>query len=528
MSEDNSINAGSIPHRKYEQFQNFGHNIHFSPEETWEPSTVEELQQIVKDASKQGKKIRVAGSTHSWSPLWYRGKDKDGWIVKMTKFKKVKQYKNPQGALLVTVGAGVTVGELVKDEIQQRYCIPASVLVTGVTMAGVVSTGCRGTGYHEPLVSDYLYSISMVLSDGTKRTFTTENGEIFEAAKISLGLFGIIYKMTFRVEPMPVVRVKDMKLKIEDVFDRKDPSKLREIVTSYDHTEFLWFPLNYQGVVWVKTFNRSEGHDPQNTPCDEWEKNLIGFFSVLYSRFVDFAENKLDPRTTPKFASEFVAALDTQDTYQDLSYAIHYQANLSNLPPTCNVEVVMKIEDNFSNVVNAFLDVVQKTKQEAANGKFPLNLAFGLKCLGRSTALLAPNYSTDPADHFAFIEFESYTDTPGFHDFTRSILIPWMQENPKWQVKPHWPKNWQMLNNQSFKIDRYIRDTYQENLVKFTEIRDQLDPGKMFLNHDLERLFYPPTEELKHFHEVLGKEIDQVESQLKEVFRQKHQLSHAT
>jgi len=513
------------PHQKDQKFHNWGQNINAVPEIIWEPETLDDLIYIVKEANVKKRRIRAVGDGHSWSPLWWRGRAPDGWIVKSSKINHVKVHED---LTKLTVGCGASIEQLMKAEIKHRVCIPTSVVLTAVLLGGVVSTGSHGTGYNQPIIGDYVHSITMVMWDGTMKVLSKEDGEVFEAAKCSLGSFGLIYEITFNVVPQPVVHVQDKKLKISEVFDRADPSKIKELVLNNDYVEIFWFPLNKQGELWVKLFNYAPGKEPHNTPC-EAVGNLMGWAQAQYAKWVALVEGKIHPSAVTKFSTEFQALLDSQDTYQDLSWAMHFQPELEVFPPTDDTEVAFKIDSNFSNVVEAFLGIIELTERYAANGKYPLNLVLECRFLKNTQQLLSPGYEPEGSDvHHCYLEIESYANTQHYNEFARDCFIPWFTKHPSWKALPHWPKNWQVLNDpgQSFSIDRYLRATYGENLVKFAQIRDKIDPHRIFLNNTLEDLLYPDeVEELTAFHSELSSDIKEIEQRLKAIQTEKVQLA---
>ncbi len=59
----------NIPFRANYRWQNHGRNLSSTVARYYEPTSVSEIQQIVKEARQNGRKVRVVGDSHSWSPL---------------------------------------------------------------------------------------------------------------------------------------------------------------------------------------------------------------------------------------------------------------------------------------------------------------------------------------------------------------------------------------------------------------------------------------------------------------------------
>jgi len=63
----------SIPYRANYSWRNHGKNLSSTVARYYEPASAAEVQQIVKEAQQYGRKVRVVGDSHSWSPLAVTG-----------------------------------------------------------------------------------------------------------------------------------------------------------------------------------------------------------------------------------------------------------------------------------------------------------------------------------------------------------------------------------------------------------------------------------------------------------------------
>ncbi len=58
----------SISYRANYHWRNHGKNLSSTVARYYEPTSTAEVQQIVREARQEGRKVRVVGDSHSWSP----------------------------------------------------------------------------------------------------------------------------------------------------------------------------------------------------------------------------------------------------------------------------------------------------------------------------------------------------------------------------------------------------------------------------------------------------------------------------
>ncbi len=95
--------------------KNWGGNISFPQSVYVEPSTIEELQAAVKAAVK----VRVVGSSHSFSPLCQT----NDTLISLTRLRRLAAVD--RSAMTVTVEGGATYADLVRESGDGRRCVCA-------------------------------------------------------------------------------------------------------------------------------------------------------------------------------------------------------------------------------------------------------------------------------------------------------------------------------------------------------------------------------------------------------------------
>ncbi|CAG8449768.1 6426_t:CDS:2 [Dentiscutata erythropus] len=91
-------------------------------------------------------------------------------------------------------------------------------------------------------MSDQLCSMKIVTGSGEVCELNEEVSESeFNAAKVNLGLLGIIYSSTFRVQPIYNLRMTDNFVPINEWLN---PMNIKNLLESSDSIELFYWPFN--------------------------------------------------------------------------------------------------------------------------------------------------------------------------------------------------------------------------------------------------------------------------------------------
>lgn len=440
------------------------------PERIFRPRDLGDLIEIVRLANRQGRRVRAAGTGHTMGPLSVT----EDFLVLAANLTAIGPVDVERR--LVTVESGVTVGAL--DRVLRRYglAVPSNVVLTSVQYGGVIATGCHGAGRDCRPLSDLVEDMTIVTHSGEVVTYheNTHGRTVMNAVRCNLGTFGLIYRITLRVERMFNLETVDQHLPLDFM---ADPAGLREFVTRNDYTELFWFPL--ASGVWAKSWNRTAEPARRRSllrPAADLVKIQTG--NVLWRglahapRLTGAVNDLLYRRFTPCHR----LVLDAPD-------AMHYQSHIEVV--RCHItSFAIKIDPEFRNVRDAWWLVVEKVRRAAAGGRYPLNLVLEMRVIRNSRALLSPAFDDDDG-YRCYFELISKRGNPGSHAFFDEVARAWM-EMPELQARPHWGKYFSDIPG----IVPYIHRVWRENLADFVRVRDSVDPERMFLNPALERILY--------------------------------------
>jgi hypothetical protein len=344
-----------------------------------------------------------------------------------------------------------------------------------VTYGGLIAAGCHGSGWDNPTLSDLVESMEIVDAEGTVRTYSEPaiGDATMNAARLNLGLFGIIDRITLRAVPAFNVRHIDR----TDLTMTTVLQNLGDIVTGHDYVDLFWWPFNDR--IWVKIYDRTT--EPVTLlPDQQAQESVADFFGILTGvAFYEWLAS--NPEATPGISRLLFSFLANRDVVEPVSNAIHYQDFIEFLK-VANTEFAIPVSSDFGSVKHAWQTVVELTDALAANGRYPFNLTLNARFIRNSNALLSPALGNE---HTCFIEVLSYYKTPGWALFSAAVAQQWMKLPG---ARPHWPKEFQQIPG----IIPFIRRALGSNLSRFLAIRDRLgvDPGRMFVNPYLNSVLF--------------------------------------
>jgi hypothetical protein len=343
-----------------------------------------------------------------------------------------------------------------------------------VRYGGLIATGSHGSGWSNPTLSDLVSAVDIVTASGELRRFEAgvDDDEVMNAARLHLGLFGIIYRMTLRVQRTWHVRALDRHAPIEQVLEH-----LPQWVPEHDNLDLFWWPFCDR--FWVKTWDRTDAEITEK-PRQSVGSRLVDAIGARVLR-EGIRISGAFPRLTPTVSQAlFKATPSRQDKIVDIVEAIHYRRSLEVTRMGC-VEVAFKIDPAFESVKQAIATVLEMTRTWAARGEYPLNVTMNVRFIQNSSCLLSPAFG---AGHTCYIEILSGPHAQGWQRFSGEVAHAWLQLP---HARPHWAKEFRHIPG----VIDHLRREMAAQIARFNAIKDRLrvDPDHMFVNEALEEIF---------------------------------------
>lgn len=429
--------------RRGARWRNWSGSVASAPREVIAPRSIAELAQVVGERGRAGRRVRVVGSGHSFTPL----AQTDDTLLRMDGLSGVTDFDAERG--LVTVLGGTPLKQL-GDALLERGVAQENLGDIDVqTITGAISTGTHGTGVGFGNLATQVAGLTLVTAAGEVIDVSPERDpDIFKAAQVSLGALGVIASVTLRVVPAKRLRYVTRRERLDSLLAHLDEYKREN-----SHFEFFWFPYTQ----WAQAKFTNET-DAQPTSANLWtEFNRVVLENGVFWGLSEIS--RIAPataRTMCKVSAWGIASTSAVD-YSHRLYAtpreVRFQEMEYNIPAERFAEALGEIQ------------VIIDRQRFAVN--FPIECRF----VKGDDIWLSPAYQRDSA----YIAVHMYRGMP-YEAYFRAVEEIFQ----RYDGRPHWGKM-HTLRAASVAA-RYPR--WQD----FLRVRAMLDPNGVFLNDYLSAL----------------------------------------
>ncbi|XP_072994433.1 L-gulonolactone oxidase 3 [Typha latifolia] len=253
------------------------------------PTTEEELRSAVAMASQKRLKAKVVSGFSHTIPKLACPPTENSILISTEKYNRGIKVNPVDRTVMVDSGVGLR--ELIDAVEAAGLSLVAAPYWEGVSIGGLVSTGSHGSSWwgRGGAVHDHVVGLSMVVpageAEGYAKIIRLQPGDpLFNAALVSLGLLGVISKVTISLE-------EQFKRSITYSF-QDDAHFEEEYVGHAQNHEFgdiTWYPSQHKAVY------RYDDRVPLNSPGDGMN-DFLGFQSnpILLSTAVRASEKALE------------------------------------------------------------------------------------------------------------------------------------------------------------------------------------------------------------------------------------------
>jgi alditol oxidase len=220
--------------------QNWAGNTPFNSARFSEPTSISDLQDVVRKADK----VRVIGSRHCFNDI----ADTTGDLVWLGRLDNTAIIDNERDT--VTVNAGITYGELYPQLHAAGYALPNTASLDHITVMGACMSATHGSGNANGNLATSVCGLEMVTANGDLTTMTREKDwDRFNGAVVALGALGIVTRVTLDLVPTFTIQQQVyQKLPLTRVYESFD-----EIMgAGYSVSLFPTFQKDYVESLWIK------------------------------------------------------------------------------------------------------------------------------------------------------------------------------------------------------------------------------------------------------------------------------------
>ena len=228
-----------------ESWTNWAGNVRATPRVVVAPASRDELRAAILQAGRRGETVRVAGAGHSFAPLCAT----DGTLVDLSHLSGIERLDRETGD--ATIWAGTRIAELGEPLLAHGRALANQGDIDRQAIAGAVSTSTHGTGRKHGSFSAAVRAVELILADGEHITIGGEDPERLRAVSLSLGLLGVLTRVTLATVPAYKLRERTRALGFDEcleIYPREEEARR--------NAEFWWLPAH--DVCVLKTFEETD------------------------------------------------------------------------------------------------------------------------------------------------------------------------------------------------------------------------------------------------------------------------------
>ena len=191
-STDASTEVAALAHATAEPCRtNWAGNYLYQAAGLREPGSAEEVATTVRALPR----VKALGARHSFNHI----ADTEGVQISL---RGLRGMRLDREAGTVTVGAGVTYGELAPWLDALGFAVHNLASLPHISVVGACATGTHGSGIGNGCLSTAVRGLELIDGRGERRRLRlAEDAEAFRAAVVGLGALGVVTEITLAVEP---------------------------------------------------------------------------------------------------------------------------------------------------------------------------------------------------------------------------------------------------------------------------------------------------------------------------------------
>ncbi len=423
---------------------NWGRNQKCIPSKYATPTKTDEVAKLVCLGVAERQKVRAVGAGHSFSRLCAS----EGIMIDLSNFNSIIGID--QEHMQVTVGAGIRLFDLNRELESHGLALPNLGDIDRQSLAGAISTGTHGTGINYHSISQAVIGLKIVTGDGgILECSPTENQNIFEAARVSLGALGVIIEVTLQCVPAFRLRAIEQTTSINNVLEL-----FEDAIGTADHTEFFWFPHTEIGT--LKINSKTDDSPSYRSPYKAFLSDEVianGGFELI-NRYAKFF-----PQRAQKILENQIS------TERRISYVA------SSHKVFCSARRVRFIEMEYAVPLECLFEAFQKVREATNQLDHPITFPIEVRVLGADEIPLSPAYGRKSG----YIAVHVYRGNPTepYFQIVENIMRTY-------DGRPHWGKV-------HTRTSQELSDLYPE-WNKFQLVLEELDPDGHFSTPYLDRV----------------------------------------
>ncbi len=196
------------------------------------PTSEDALSAMVREATSNGLAVRCAGSGHSFTPVALTS----GLHLTLSSLQGITHIDHDRKR--VSAHAGTTINQLGKALKQVGLSTSNQGDIDSQALAGALTTGTHGTGLSLGNLASQIVGLRLVQPDGSILAIDDTQPDMLDAARVSIGMLGVISEITLQVMDSYNLHEKLWRCTFEECMERHD-----ELAANHRHFGFFWCPV---------------------------------------------------------------------------------------------------------------------------------------------------------------------------------------------------------------------------------------------------------------------------------------------
>lgn len=262
------------------------------PELYIQPESQSEVEKVIRLARLCRRRITTVGCGHSPSSITCTR----SWLINLDNFKRVLSVqgthqtflssrirhsdKTTESTGIMVVQSGIRLWQLTEAMRKHHLSFPVLGSINEQSIAGVISTGTRGSTLQHGLISEAIQALKITLANGTTVSCSADDKpDLFRGALLSLGALGIIIEVTLKAVPAFSLKwTQTIQSESSMISSWLDDNRLW---TECDFARVWWLPYLRRAVVWkADTVTREDlelGREAHFDPPEGYYDGPLGF-----------------------------------------------------------------------------------------------------------------------------------------------------------------------------------------------------------------------------------------------------------
>lgn len=397
------------------------------------PHSEDELAMLIRGATK----LRVTGAGHSFMPLC-----ESELIVNLDDL--AGEMHVAADRQTARIPAGWSIRRLTAALWDEGLALANQGDVNPQSLAGAMATGTHGTGVDLGSLATFARGFRLIGADGEVHWCdATTNAELYQAQRLSLGLFGVATEIDVAVVPAFHLAERIKKRRWAEIRERYD-----ELTQQHRHVEFWFFP--HSDDVILKTLDLCDPCDPPPTTTNMEEASFRRILNI----------SALMPFLTPSL----------QRLMMKSGISGRRRGPAHSIFPSDRTVRFEEMEYEMPRAVG--LDTLAEVVGWIRRKRLPVTFPFEFRTVAADDIWMSPMN----AGPVAAISMHQYAKMPWRNLFAEAETIFRTHGG-----RPHWAKR--------HTLTRADVAALYPMAGRYNAVRRAADPGGKFLNPHLESLF---------------------------------------